>query len=78
MVRTVPQFLREMSATSMPAYLLNADDPEQAVSVVDRSWRGELPATFLYDRQGRLAFKHMGRINAAELRTAIKKVMSDE
>ena len=74
----VPQFLREMRATRIPAYLLNADNPEKAINMVDNTWRGELPATFLYDREGRLVFKHMGRVNAAELRTAIKKVASDE
>jgi thiol-disulfide isomerase/thioredoxin len=74
----VPQFLREMRATSIPAYLLNADDPETAITSVDDRWRGELPATFLYDRAGKLAYRHVGRINLEELRTAIKKVMGDE
>ncbi|HEV2802541.1 MAG TPA: TlpA disulfide reductase family protein [Pyrinomonadaceae bacterium] len=74
----VPQFLREMRATRIPAYLLNADDPETAIRSVDDRWRGELPATFLYDRAGKLAYKHVGRVNLEELRTAIKKVMSDE
>ncbi|HEX8852303.1 MAG TPA: redoxin domain-containing protein [Pyrinomonadaceae bacterium] len=74
----VPQFLREMRATSIPAYLLNADDPETAIRSVDETWRGELPATFLYDRTGKLAYRHVGRINLEELRTALKKVMTDE
>ena len=67
-----------MRATRIPAYLLNADDPEKAISAVDTQWRGELPATFLYDREGRLVFKHMGRIDAAELRTAIKAAIGDK
>ncbi len=74
----VPQFLREMRATRMPAFLLNADDPETAIIGVDRSWRGELPATFLYDRNGKLVFSHKGRINAEELRTRLKAVMNDK
>ena len=73
----VPKFLGQMRAT-MPAYLLNASDTEAAIAQVDPTWRGELPATFLFDRQGKLVFKHTGIINAAELRQEINKVMSNE
>jgi thiol-disulfide isomerase/thioredoxin len=73
----VPQFLKEMKAT-MPAYLLNVPDPDEAISIVDRTWRGALPATFLFDARGQIAFKHMGRIKPAELRAAIEKVLSEK
>jgi thiol-disulfide isomerase/thioredoxin len=69
----VPQFLRQMRAV-MPAYLLNVPDPEPAIKSVDAEWGGGLPATFLFDAEGRIVFKHMGRVNAAELRAAIEKV----
>ncbi|HEV2911932.1 MAG TPA: redoxin domain-containing protein [Pyrinomonadaceae bacterium] len=72
---TVPAFLREMRAP-MPSYLLNVIDPETVISAVDPSWGGGLPATFLYDANGRLVFKHTGRIKAEELRAAIDKVTS--
>lgn len=71
----VPQFLREMQAR-MPAYLLNVPDPEPAIKWIDAEWSGGLPATFLYDAQGQVIFKHTGRIKTAELRTAIEKVIS--
>jgi thiol-disulfide isomerase/thioredoxin len=74
----VPKFLREMRATAMPAYLLNATDTEAAIAQVDPAWGGELPATFLFDRQGKLAYKHFGIIKDAELRASINKVMNDE
>jgi thiol-disulfide isomerase/thioredoxin len=73
----VPKFLTEMKAT-MPVVLLNVSDPEPAIKAVDDKWDGELPATFLYDKSGRVVFKHFGRIQAAELRTAIDKVMTDK
>lgn len=73
----VPQFLREKKA-SMPAYLLNTLDPDAAIEMVDRAWRGALPATFLYDARGQIVFKHMGRVKAAELRAAIEKVLSEK
>ncbi len=75
---SVPKFLRQMRATAMPAYLLNATDTEAAISQVDAAWGGELPATFLFDRQGKLAYKHLGIIDPAELREAIDKVTSDK
>jgi hypothetical protein len=62
----------------MPVFLLNVPDPEVAINAVDREWSGALPATFLYDTQGTVVFKYFGRVKIAELRAAIKKVMSDE
>jgi thiol-disulfide isomerase/thioredoxin len=70
----VPKFLSEMKAT-MPAYLLNTTDPEPAINMVDQRWRGDLPATFLYNEKGEVVYKHIGRINPAELREAIDKVV---
>ena len=79
----VPKFLQQMGA-NMPAYLLNVADPEPSIKAVDPNWGGALPATVLYDKDGKLVFKHFGRIKPAELRAAIQKlisspkVMSDE
>jgi thiol-disulfide isomerase/thioredoxin len=70
----VPKFLSDMKAT-MPAYLLNTTDPEPAINMVDQRWRGDLPATFLYNEKGEVVYKHIGRINPAELREAIDKVV---
>ncbi len=71
---TVPNFLREMQAT-MPVYLLNVSDPEPAILSVDKSWSGALPATFLYDADRKVVFRHFGRINTPELRAAIEKLV---
>ncbi len=71
---SVPKFLDSMKAT-MPAYLLSASDPEPAINLVDRNWRGDLPATFLYNEKGEVVYKHIGRVNTAELREAIEKVV---
>jgi thiol-disulfide isomerase/thioredoxin len=68
----VPKFLQTMNA-KMPVYLLNVADPEPAINMVDREWSGALPATFLYDNKGNVVYKHFGRVNPGELRTAIEK-----
>ena len=71
---SVPKFLDSMKAT-MPAYLLDASDPEPAINLVDRKWRGDLPATFLYNEKGEVVYRHIGRVDPAELREAIEKVV---
>ncbi|HKY27916.1 MAG TPA: redoxin domain-containing protein [Pyrinomonadaceae bacterium] len=73
----VPKFLRQMQAT-MPAYLLNVQDPEKAINAIDPRWSGALPATFLYDAQGQLVFKHFGRVQPEQLRLAIEKVVGNQ
>ena len=73
----VPKFLQQMHAT-MPAYLLNVSDPEPAIMIVDPTWGGALPATFLYGTDGKVVFKHFGRINTPELRAAIDKLVGSK
>ncbi|HEX8652590.1 MAG TPA: TlpA disulfide reductase family protein [Pyrinomonadaceae bacterium] len=74
---TVPQFLEEKHA-SMPAYLLNPSDPDALVAVIDPTWGGALPATFLFDARGQIAFRQMGRVKVALLRAALEKVLSEK
>jgi len=74
--KAVPEFLSEVRATSLPTYLLNAADEGAAINLVDPQWGGELPATYLYDRAGKIVFKHTGRIKPDELRAAIEQALS--
>ena len=67
----VPAFLGEQRAGHFPSYLLNADDQDAAINLIDPTWRGELPATFLYDRQGKVVYSHKGRVKVKELRDAL-------
>jgi thiol-disulfide isomerase/thioredoxin len=70
----VPKFLKEMKVT-MPTVLLNVNDPEPAIKSVDAGWDGQLPATFLYDKDGKVVFRHFGKIKPDELRAAIDKAI---
>ena len=74
--KAVPEFLRDQRATRMPAYLLHAEDDGAAINLVDATWHGELPATFLFDREGKVVFKRKGRIKPAELCAAIEQALS--
>lgn len=73
----VPKFLRAMKNT-MPAYLLNARDPEPAIKFIDANWSGGLPATFLYNQKGEVVFKHFGRVEPKELRAAIEQLVGSK
>jgi len=73
----VPQFLSQVKAT-MPVYVLNVADPEPVILAVDKDWGGALPATFLYNSQGKVVFRHYGRVNTAELREAIEKLVGSK
>lgn len=73
---SVTTFLKEMRAERIPAYLLNTPEPADAINAVDKTWSGALPATFLFDRQGKLVYKHTGLINPAELKAKIKKALA--
>jgi len=73
---SVPAFLSQMKAT-MPAYLLDVEDPEPAINAVDPRWQGDLPATFLYNAKGEIIYKHVGRVNTVELREAIEKLIKN-
>ena|SRR5437773_4850832 len=73
----VPKFLTEMKA-EMPVVLLNVNDPEPAIKAVDTNWDGQLPATFLYDKDGKVVFRHFGKIQPDELRDAIDKEVNKQ
>jgi thiol-disulfide isomerase/thioredoxin len=74
MKTAVPRFLRSQRA-KMPVFLLDVPDPQTIIELVDPTWQGDMPATFLYDRSGTMVYKYKGPIKPAELRTEIDKVL---
>jgi thiol-disulfide isomerase/thioredoxin len=74
MKTAVPRFLRSQHA-KMPVFLLDVPDPQTIIEIVDATWQGDMPATFLYDRHGSVVYKKKGPINPAELRAEIDKVL---
>jgi len=75
----VEPFLKDMKA-QRPVVLLNLNggDTEVAIHVVDPTWTGDMPATFLYDKDGKVVFKHFGKIKPDELRAAIDKAVGSK
>lgn len=71
----VPKFLGEMKA-EMPAYLLSTPDEDTAISLVSKSWNGNLPLTILYSATGETAYLRMGKIRGEVVSAEINKLLT--
>jgi len=58
-----------------PAYIRRAKDDDKFTAIVDQKWDGALPASFLYDRQGRKVKSFFGEANLAVVSAAIEKLL---
>ena len=67
-------FLREQKA-EYENFLQDTDDPQQMVDVVMKDWPGVLPATFVYDKTGKLIWHRFGIIDREALTAEIEKAL---
>lgn len=56
-------------------YLQQTDDPQKMIDVVDKTWPGTLPATFIYNRSGKRVFQRLGIVDRETLITEITKAL---
>lgn len=73
----VPEFL-ESYKTTMGSYLIdlpNRRETAKAIRQIAPKFSDIYPLTLLFDKNGRLAFQKIGRINAKMLRLEIDKVL---
>ena len=73
----IPQFLQEFNSP-MPSYLLdfpNRRESAKAIRQIAPKVRDIYPLTLLFDKNGRLVFQKIGKINAKMLRSEIDKVI---
>ena len=73
----VPEFLEQYGST-MPSYLIDLPNRSQiakAVRQIAPRFSDTYPLTLLFDRNGKLVFQKMGRVNAKILRAEIDKVL---
>jgi thiol-disulfide isomerase/thioredoxin len=68
------EFLKK-SGISGATYLRRAKDDDKFIAAIDPKWSGELPALFLYDRQGRLVKSFTGETEMAAIEAAILKIL---
>jgi peroxiredoxin len=55
--------------------LQDTDDPQEMMDKINKDWPGILPATFVYDKQGNLAYSKFGIIDRDLLVAEIEKVL---
>lgn len=67
-------FIKKQKVT-FDIVLQDTDDPQQMIDAVYKDWAGELPATFVYDKQGNLAYKRLGIIDRDLLVAEIEKLL---
>lgn len=67
-------FLRKSGVTGA-GYLKKSRDDNAFINGIDPKWSGALPASFLYDRQGRKVRSFFGEVEIAELEAAILKLL---
>lgn len=71
----VPEFLESYKAT-MPSYLLdlpNRREQAKAIKKIAPGFRDMYPLTLLFDRNGKLVYQKLGRINDKVLRMQVIK-----
>ncbi|HLW76325.1 MAG TPA: TlpA disulfide reductase family protein [Bryobacteraceae bacterium] len=67
------QVLKE--ANMAPGFLRQTDDEDKFCQAIDPKWIGALPATFLYNRQGKLARAFIGDTPVKVIEAAIEKLL---
>ncbi len=67
-------FLRKSGVTGA-GYLKKARDDNAFINGIDPKWSGALPASFLYDRQGRKVRSFFGEVDLKELEAAVLKLL---
>ena len=62
-------------AVAAPFYIKNAADDDRFYNSVDPKWSGEMPAMFIYDRDGRRVRSFLGETPVADVEAAVKKLI---
>lgn len=65
-------FLKEQKSRA-DQFIQDTDDPQEMVDAVYKDWPGILPATFVYDKTGKLVFHRFGIIDRDVLIAEIEK-----
>jgi len=69
------EMLAHYKLLAVPAVLLDAPDADPVLRAVgEPKWDGTLPATFVFDTEGKLHKSFIGRASPAKLEAAVKSV----
>ena len=76
MRRDVQPFLRKMKVT-FPTYIKQTKDDEVFMNILSPEWRGALPATFIFDRDGKLVQSYVDATTYAEVSSALQSLLTE-
>jgi thiol-disulfide isomerase/thioredoxin len=65
------QFL-EKQRVEFQTFIRDFEDFNQFVEKIDPGWSGALPATFVFDREGKRVFSHVGVVTYSELAEVVR------
>ena len=68
-------FLKKQNA-QFENYLIKVGDPEDFINLLNKDWSGAIPATFIYDKNGKQKEMLIGKQSYEEFENAIKKVIN--
>ncbi len=58
-----------------PAFIKRAQDDERFITAMDPKWSGALPASFIFDRNGRKVRSFIGEVELTALEAAIQQLL---
>jgi thiol-disulfide isomerase/thioredoxin len=71
----VVPFLKSAGA-SFPCFIKTAGGDDEFINAVDPKWSGALPATFVYDGEGRMVKSFFGTTTFDKLKTVVAPLLS--
>ena len=70
----VEPFIKEQKA-GFEVFVQDVDDPEDMIKQFTKDWSGALPATFVFDRHGKVVFSVLGIIDREKLTAALESAL---
>jgi thiol-disulfide isomerase/thioredoxin len=62
---------------NFPQYVQNFKEQEDLINLLNKDWRGAVPATFIYDKNGQQKSYLLGQHNFEEFKAEIERVRSE-
>ncbi|RPI26481.1 MAG: TlpA family protein disulfide reductase [Acidobacteria bacterium] len=60
--------------SDFPAYIRGFKDFDVFSNALDPNWKGAIPATFVFDKSGKRAFSHEGKVTYDQLKKVIARL----
>jgi thiol-disulfide isomerase/thioredoxin len=76
-VRTAVRPFLARQRPGFPVFIKKTEDDEKFINRLDPEWSGAIPATFIYDRQGKKRFTHIGEPDVTVLESELKQLLAE-